>query len=160
MIRLCFRGRHIVRRRALVMAIINRTPDSFYDRGATYAEDRAMGAARRALDDGADILDVGGVKAGPGTPVDTAEEIRRVVPFVARLREEFPGAVISVDTWRSEVAASACEHGADLINDTWAGADPLIGDVVAAHSAGYVCTHTGGATPRTRPHRVQYADVV
>ncbi len=146
--------------RALVMAIVNRTPDSFYDRGATFADDPAMAAVERAVAEGADIVDVGGVKAGPGEDVDPREEIRRVVPFVAGVRARHPDLVISVDTWRHEVGRLACEAGADLLNDTWAGADPRLGEVAAEFGVGMVCSHTGGAAPRTRPHRVRYADVV
>jgi dihydropteroate synthase len=119
-----------------------------------------MAAVRAAIDDGADIVDIGGVKAGPGAEVDTAEEIRRVVPFVAAVRAAHPDVLISVDTWRSQVGALACSEGADILNDTWAGADPLLGEVAAAYGAGIVCSHTGGARPRTRPHRVRYTDVV
>src|SRR3954464_10341540 len=82
----------------LVMAIVNRTPDSFYDRGATYDDAPALAAVARAVEAGADIVDVGGVKAGPGDDVDAAEEIRRVAPFVAAVRERHPGLVVSVDT--------------------------------------------------------------
>ncbi len=152
--------RETVADRALVMAIVNRTPDSFYDRGATFADDPAMAAVERAVAEGADIIDVGGVKAGPGEEVDPREEIRRVVPFVAAVRARHPELVISVDTWRHEVARLACEAGADLLNDTWAGADPRLGEVAAEFGVGMVCSHTGGAAPRTRPHRVRYADVV
>ncbi|MDQ3887037.1 MAG: dihydropteroate synthase [Actinomycetota bacterium] len=142
------------------MAIVNRTPDSFYDRGATFAADAAMTAVDQAVTDGADIVDIGGVKAGPGDEVDTDEEIRRVVPFVAAVRTRHPDLSISVDTWRHEVAGLACEAGADIVNDTWAGADPQLAEVVAEHGRGMVCSHTGGAVPRTRPHRVRYNDVV
>jgi dihydropteroate synthase len=148
------------RDRALVMAIVNRTPDSFYDRGATFGWDLAVAAVDRAVADGADIVDVGGVKAGPGAEVDVAEEIRRVVPFVAEIRARHPALAISVDTWRHEVGRLACAEGADLINDTWAGADPRLAEVAAEFGAGYVCTHTGAARPRTRPHRVAFGDVV
>jgi len=144
----------------LVMAIINRTPDSFFDAGATFGEDAAMDAVRRAVDDGADLVDIGGVKAGVGPEVTEDEEIRRVVPFVARVRARFPDLPISVDTWRSGVAVAACQAGADLINDTWAGADPELGAVAARFGAGIVCSHTGGAAPRTNPYRVAYPDVV
>jgi dihydropteroate synthase len=154
------RGRPLPTDRAAVMAIVNRTPDSFYDAGATFGEGAALDAVRRAVDDGADIVDIGGVKAGVGRDVDVAEETRRVVPFIARVRDLFPDLVISVDTWRSPVAAAACEAGADLINDTWAGADPGLAQVAARFGAGMVCSHTGGAAPRTNPHRVAYADVV
>ena len=125
-------GRPVATDRALVMAIVNRTPDSFYDRGATFTDDAALAAVDRAVAEGADLVDIGGVKAGPGDLVDTAEEIRRVVPFVAAIRERYPDVLISVDTWRSEVARRAVAEGADLINDTWAGADPELVDVAAA----------------------------
>ncbi|MFC4001220.1 dihydropteroate synthase [Prauserella oleivorans] len=148
------------RDRPLVMAIVNRTPDSFYDRGATYGTAEALAAVERAAEAGADIVDIGGVKAGPGAEVDVAEETRRVVPFVAEVRARFPELVISVDTWRHEVGRLACAEGADLLNDTWAGADPKLAEVAAEFGAGYVCSHTGGAVPRTRPHRVSYPDIV
>jgi len=144
----------------VVMAIVNRTPDSFYDRGATFADEAAMDAVERAVDEGAGIVDVGGVKAGPGAEVDEAEEIRRTASFVAGVRARHPNLVISVDTWRAEVARVVCGEGADLVNDAWGGVDPQIAEAAAAHDAGYVCTHAGGAAPRTRPHRVQYADVI
>src|SRR5439155_2479703 len=143
-----------------VMAIVNATPDSFFDRGATFAPDAALRAVDTALAEGADLVDVGGVKAGPGAEVDPAEEIRRTVPLVAAVRARFPDVVISIDTWRSDVARAAVEAGADLINDAWAGADPGVAEVAAATGAGLVCSHAGGVRPRTRPHRVAYADVV
>ncbi len=154
------RGRPLPTDRAAVMAIINRTPDSFFDAGATYDEQAALAAVELAVRDGADIVDVGGVKAGRGSAVGIGEEIRRVVPFIERVRGLYPDLVISVDTWRSAVGAAACEAGADLINDTWAGADPGLAEVAARFGAGMVCSHTGGAAPRTDPHRVSYPDVV
>ena len=138
------------------MAIVNRTPDSFYDRGATFTDEAAKQAAHRVVGEGADIVDVGGVKAGPGSNVDVAEEIARVVPFIEWLRDTFPDQLISVDTWRAEVAKQACAVGANLINDTWGGADPDLAGVAAEFGAGLVCSHTGGALPRTRPFRVNY----
>jgi dihydropteroate synthase len=144
----------------VIMAIVNRTPDSFYDRGATYAAAAALEAVERAVAEGASIVDIGGVKAGPGEDVDAAEEIRRTASFVAAVRDRHPDLVISVDTWRHEVADVACDAGADLVNDAWGGVDPLLVDVAAARGAGYVCTHAGGQQPRTRPHRVAYDDVV
>lgn len=157
---LTVRGRSLRRDRALIMAIINRTPDSFYDRGANFADDAALEAVRRAVAEGADVLDVGGVKAGPGDDVDATEELRRTAGFIGAVREEHPDVVLSIDTWRAEVARRCLEAGADLVNDTWAGADPGLRDVAAEHGAGFVCSHTGGAVPRTRPHRVHYDDVV
>ena len=143
-----------------VMAIVNRTPDSFFDRGATFAPDAALRAVEVAIAEGADLIDIGGVKAGPGSEVDAAEEIRRTVGTIAAVRARFPTVVISIDTWRAEVAREAIAAGADLVNDTWAGADPELAVVAAETGAGLVCSHAGGATPRTRPHRVAYADVV
>lgn len=145
---------------ARIMAIVNRTPDSFYDQGATYAMDAALLRGDAVVAEGADIIDVGGVKAGPGEDVDAAEEIDRVVPLIAKLHERHPEVIISVDTWRASVAEAAIEAGAGLINDTWAGWDPELVAVAGHHCVGYVCSHTGGITPRTRPHRVHFDDVV
>ncbi len=144
----------------VVMAIVNRTPDSFYDRGATFAADKALTAVDRAAAEGAAIVDVGGVKAGPGDEVTPAEEIRRTVGLIAEIKQRHPGLVVSIDTWRAEVAAEAVAAGADLINDTWAGADPARAAVAAAPGAGLVCSHAGGLTPRTRLHRAAFDDVV
>lgn len=143
-----------------LMAIINRTPDSFYDAGATFDFDAALQRLDEDVALGADIVDVGGVKAGYGPPVDAAEELRRTADFVAEARRRHPGLVISIDTWRAEVADALCSLGADLINDTWAGADPELTAVAAAHGAGLVCSHVGGLGPRTDPHRAAYDDVV
>ena len=109
-----------------------------------------------SIEEGADVVDVGGVKAGPGGPVDVDEEITRVVPFIEWLRDTYPDQLISVDTWRSAVAKQACAAGADLINDTWGGHDPALPEVAAEFGVGLVCSHTGGAVPRTRPFRVNY----
>ncbi|MGX1633727.1 dihydropteroate synthase [Streptomyces albidoflavus] len=144
----------------VIMAIVNRTPDSFYDQGATFDDLPALERVDRAVAEGAAIVDIGGVKAGPGDEVDAAEEARRTVGFVARVRERHPDVVISVDTWRHEVGEAVCEAGADVLNDAWGGVDPKLAEVAARHDAGLVCTHAGGARPRTRPHRVAYDDVV
>ncbi|MEU1587260.1 dihydropteroate synthase [Micromonospora sp. NPDC005710] len=153
-------GRTFAPGELVVMAIINRTPDSFFDRGATYAADSALRAVERAVDEGAAIIDIGGVKAGPGADVDVAEEIRRTVDTIAAVRAAFPEVVISIDTWRAEVATEAVAAGADLLNDTWSGADPALVRVAAQTGAGVVCSHAGGLTPRTRPHRAAFTDVV
>lgn len=145
---------------ARVMAIVNRTPDSFYDKGATFAVEAALARADEVIAQGASIIDVGGVKAGPGEAVEAAEEIERVVPVIAGVRRKHPSISISVDTWRAEVAQSAIDAGADLVNDTWAGWDPELMEVAGANRVGYVCSHTGGVTPRSRPHRVHFDDVV
>ncbi|MER5376677.1 MULTISPECIES: dihydropteroate synthase [unclassified Streptomyces] len=144
----------------VIMAIVNRTPDSFYDQGATFLDEPALARVERAVAEGAAIIDVGGVKAGPGEEVSAEEEARRTVGFVAEVRRRFPDVVISVDTWRAEVGEAVCEAGADLLNDAWGGVDPRLAEVAARYGVGLVCTHAGGAEPRTRPHRVTYDDVM
>src|ERR1700710_2008417 len=136
------------------MAIVNRTPDSFYDRGATFGLGAALAAVDRAVAEGAAIVDIGGVKAGPGADVDPAEELRRTAELVAAVRSAHPDLVISVDTWRSEVARVLAGEGADLLNDTWGGVDPALAAVAAEFGTGLLCAHAGGLAPRTRPHRV------
>jgi dihydropteroate synthase len=143
-----------------VMAIVNRTPDSFYDKGATFAFEAALTRVREVVAQGADIVDIGGVKAAPGVEVDVDEEIARTVEFVAAVRAEHPHVIISVDTWRHEVADAVCQVGADLLNDAWGGHDPQLVEVAAQHGAGVVCTHTGGVEPRTRPHRIAYPNLM
>jgi dihydropteroate synthase len=114
----------------------------------------------QVVDGGAEIDDIGGVKAAPGDDVDADEEIRRTVDFVARVRSDFPDLIISVDTWRHEVGRAVCQAGADLLNDAWGGHDPKLAEVAAEYDVALVCTHAGGVAPRTRPHRIFYDDVM
>jgi dihydropteroate synthase len=144
----------------VVMAIVNRTPDSFYDRGATYELDAAVARVGQVVAEGADMVDVGGVKAAPGEYVSPTEEVRRTVDLVAAIRAAHPQLPISIDTWRAEVAREALAAGADVVNDAWGGVDPELAVVAAEAGAGIVCTHAGGLPPRTRPHRVGYPDVM
>jgi dihydropteroate synthase len=144
----------------VVMAVVNRTPDSFFDQGAYLDDAAAMTAVDRAVAEGAALVDLGGVRAGPGEEVSQDEEVRRVVPFVAAVRRRHPTLAISVDTWRAGVGRAACEAGADLLNDAWQGADPGLAVVAAEHGAALVCSHAGGLPPRTDPHRVAYDDVM
>lgn len=144
----------------VIMAIVNRTPDSFYDQGATFRDEPALARVEQAVAEGAAIIDVGGVKAGPGEEVSAGEEVRRTAGFVAEVRRRFPDVIISVDTWRHEVGEAVCEAGADVLNDAWGGVDPRLAEVAARYGAGLVCTHAGGAEPRTRPHRAAYDDVM
>ena len=144
----------------LVMAIVNRTPNSFYQPGVTWDQAAAMDRVHAAVADGADIVDIGGVPARPGDDVDVREEIRRTVSFIAAVREAYPDLVISVDTWRHEVGREACSAGADLLNDSWGGWDTRLVEVAAEFGAGVVCSHAGHLPPRTRPFRVAYPDVV
>lgn len=143
-----------------VMAILNRTPDSFFDRGAHFDLDRALERAEVCVQEGADIIDVGGVPAGWGPHVDAAEETRRVLPVIEAIRSRFPEILVSVDTWRSEVGRQACRAGVDLVNDNWQGVDPQLARVAAEFGAGLVCSHTGSHRPRQDPHRVHYPDVL
>lgn len=141
------------------MAIVNRTPDSFFS-GNRHADlGSAKVAVEQALAEGADIIDVGGVRAGQeGERVDAEEEIARVVPFLEWARAAHPGVVLSLDTWRAPVARAAAGAGLDLVNDTWAGHDPDLVAVAAEIGAGYVVSHTGGLPPRTDPSGVSYGD--
>lgn len=154
-----FRDKVLPERGALVMAIVNRTPDSFFDRGATYGLGEALDRVDQVVDEGAAIVDIGGVKAAPGEDVSPAEELRRVLELVEQVRDRHPSVVLSVDTYRADVADAVCAAGADLVNDAWGAPDPRTARVAAEHGAGLVCTHAGGLPPRTRPHRVAYADV-
>jgi dihydropteroate synthase len=140
------------------MAVINRTPDSFFERDPGFGA--ALEAVGRAVADGADIVDIGGVKAGPGDEVTPAQEIDRVAGLVAAVRQRHPGVVISVDTWRAEVGEVVAQAGADLLNDAWGGVDPGLISVAARYGTGLVCSHAGGLPPRTRPHRPEYRDVM
>ena len=144
--------------RAVVMGILNRTPDSFYDQGAYYEFDDFLRKAEQLVADGADFLDVGGVKAGPGDEVTEAEELERVVPAVEALRSRFD-LPLSVDTWRASVAKACFEAGAVVGNDISGFADPEYLDVCAAAGASVVATHIRLA-PRVPDPDPQYDDVV
>lgn len=147
-------------RRVLVMGIVNRTQDSFFDEGRTWQLEQAVSAGLRAAEEGADIVDVGGVKFAPGDPLDPAEEAARVVPVIERLRRELPGEVLlSVDTFHASVARAALEVGADLINDTTGLSDPRMAEEVARAGASLVLTHSV-AEPRRPFPRPRYEDVV
>lgn len=145
-------------RQVAVMAIINRTPDSFFDKGATFSLHAALEASQRAVQAGADWLDIGGVKAGDGPEVSAEEELDRVGPLVEAIRARHD-VVLSIDTFRPEVARAVIGLGADVLNDTSGLADPAMARVAAATGAGLVVMHTGGP-PRSRPHRSAYHDVV
>lgn len=137
-----------------IMAVINRTTDSFYESAATH--DEAIAAVEAAATVGAHIVDIGGVRAGRGREISVSEEIDRVCPTIEAVASSHPHMLISVDTWRHEVAEAACRAGAGLLNDTWAGVDPKLAEVAARHDVGIVCSHTGGLDPRTDAHRNRY----
>jgi dihydropteroate synthase len=129
-----------IRHRALVMGILNRTPDSFFDQGSYYDFDAFLAKAEQLVADGADFLDVGGVKAGPGPEVGVAEELERVVPAIEAIRQRFD-VPISVDTWRAEVLREALGAGAVVGNDISGFEDPDYLAVAAAAGASVVATH-------------------
>ncbi len=147
-----------VTHRAVVMGILNRTPDSFYDQGAYYAFDDFLRKAEQLVVDGADFLDVGGVKAGPGEEVTEAEELERVVPAVEALHARFD-LPLSVDTWRARVANACFDAGAVVGNDISGFADPDYLPVCAAAGASVVATHIRLA-PRVPDPEPVYDDLV
>jgi dihydropteroate synthase len=144
--------------RAVVMGILNRTPDSFYDQGSYFEFEDFLRKAEQLVADGADFLDVGGVKAGPGEDVGEQEELDRVVPAIEALRSRFD-LPLSVDTWRASVAKSCFEAGACIGNDISGFADPEYLDVCSAAGASVVATHIRLA-PRVPDPDPQYDDVV
>jgi len=155
---LVLRGKRFEPASPAVMAIINRTRDSFFSGNRHSDLDSAKSAFVDAVRLGADLVDVGGVRAGQeGEVVDADEEIRRVVPFLEWARTEHPDVILSLDTWRSEVAREA-DGVVDLVNDTWAGHDRDLVHVASSIGAGYVISHTGGLPPRTDPVGVTYGD--
>jgi dihydropteroate synthase len=149
---------HDLTSRTLVMGILNRTPDSFYDQGETFALDAFLRRADAMVADGADILDVGGVKAGPGPEVTEDEELERVVEPIAELRARFDIA-ISCDTWRSAVLDAACDAGAVVGNDISGFGDPDYVRVAAKHGASVVATHIR-LRPRVADPDPRYDDLV
>lgn len=145
--------------RLLVMGIVNRTPDSFFDQGLTYDLPAAVAAGIAAAADGADIIDVGGVKFAPGDPLPVDQEIDRVIPVVDALRAQLPEVLLSVDTFHADVAAAAIGVGADIINDTTGLSDPRMAEVVARGGASVILCHSL-ARPREPYRYPQYEDVV
>lgn len=129
-----------IRYRALVMGILNRTPDSFFDQGGYYDFDAFVAKAEQLVTEGADFLDVGGVKAGPGPEVDEAEEMERVIPAIEALHARFD-VPISVDTWRASVLREALAAGAVVGNDISGFADPDYLKIAADAGASVVATH-------------------
>lgn len=144
-------------RQVAVMAIINRTPDSFHDRGRTFELSKAITAVENAIVHEADWIDIGGVPFSPGPEVTEAEEIDRVIPVVEATRER-TDAVISVETYRPEVARAALAAGADVLNNVTGLHDLALADVVAEASAHLIITHSLAAPRRPFP-RPTYDDV-
>lgn len=144
--------------RIAVMAVINRTPDSFFDAGSTFGLDDAVAAAMRAVDAGADWVDIGGVPFSPGPELPWQEEAERIVPVIQQVRQRST-VIISADTFHPQVAQAAINAGADVINDTTGFSYPELARVVAANNVHVVITHSL-AEPRTIYPRPHYEDVV
>lgn len=147
-------------RQVAVMAVVNRTPDSFYDQGATYALDKAVAAVGQAVSEGADWVDIGGVKFSPNDGEVLADvEAERVLPVIEAAARQHPHVVISVDTFRADVAEAALDAGAHIINDTTGLHDPALADLVAARPHTQLIITHSVAKPRTHFPQPQYADI-
>jgi dihydropteroate synthase len=145
-------------RRPLVVGILNRTPDSFFDRGRYFGMEAALRRAEEMIEQGADVVEVGGVKAGPGPEVSVEEEIDRVVPAIRAIKERL-GVIVAVDTFRSEVLSEALDAGAEIANDISGFSDPDYLKVAARHGAAVVATHIRLA-PRLPDPEPVYEDVI
>lgn len=145
----------------VVMGIINTTPDSFYKGSLANAEHEILSMAKKMVDEGAAILDIGGQSTRPGSKrVDINEEMKRVIPAIKMIRSSLPGIIISIDTYQSEVAKAAVDAGADIINDISAGGmDKTMIKTVAALKIPYICMHMQG-TPETMHKDPVYTNVV
>jgi dihydropteroate synthase len=140
-----------------VMGIVNVTPDSFYDGGATATAERAVRRALELVGHGAHVIDIGGMTARPGVVLDAAQEIARVLPVIEGIRAAGCQAVISVDTYRAEVAGAALDSGADLINDHTGLSDGDLAACVAERDGGLVVTHLGLAPKQVQGGRYDIA---
>jgi dihydropteroate synthase len=159
------RGRALTLDRPIILGIVNVTPDSFSDGGKFFSEGAAVERGSRLLEEGADILDVGGESTRPqgATPVDATEERRRVLPVVRALRRHFPQAILSLDTVKAEVAAAALDEGVDIVNDVSAfRLDAAMAGVCAREGAGVILMHSRGdvSDMATYAHAQYGADVV
>lgn len=154
------KGKLVSVARPLVMGILNITPDSFYDGGRYKSADEALARASQMIEEGADIIDLGGVSTRPGAgEVSTDQEIDRIVPVLKAILAEHPDTIVSVDTFRSEVARVAIHEGAAIINDISGGTmDPLMFETVASLRVPYILTHLQG-TPSNMQHDPQYQNV-
>ena len=144
-----------------IAAILNVTPDSFYDGGQLKNHDQLLNRVQEHIDQGADIIDIGGYSTRPGAAeVSVEEELSRVIPVVELLQEHFPNTPLSIDTFRSEVALQSLEKGAAMINDvTGSQADPKLLDVVASFQVPYIGMHMRG-NPQTMNTLTDYEDIV
>ena len=145
----------------MVMGVLNLTPDSFYDGGRYDTVGKIISHTKKMLDEGASIIDIGGYSSRPGAfHIETSEEIRRVVPIISTLVNEFDNILISVDTFRSEVARAAIEAGACMVNDISGGTlDSNMWKTIASFQVPYVVMHMRG-TPRDMQEQTNYEDLL
>jgi len=157
--KLCLREKELIFNKTYVMGILNVTPDSFYDGGKFFSFDAAINHAKKIINDGADIIDVGGESTRPGSKRVTAdEEVNRIIPVIDAIRKYNNEILISVDTYKSEVAKEAIEHGADIVNDISGGMfDENILKIVAKYNAGFVIMHIQG-TPESMQINPVYSE--
>jgi len=143
-----------------VMGILNLTPDSFYDGGQFASLSTALIQVEKMIADGADIIDIGGYSSRPNaTLVSTAEELARILPVIKAIKQSFPDALLSIDTFRAEVAHAALSEGFAWVNDITAGSDPLMFQKVASFKVPYVMMHMRG-TPQTMTTLTQYTNLL
>ncbi len=145
-----------------IVAILNVTPDSYFDGGRFSSVDTLVRHAEDCLNNGADILEIGGESTGPGSKDVTADqELQRIIPAIQAIRKKLPQAWIAVDTWKAAVAKKALDAGADMINDITAGrGDPAMFPLIAAAGCPYVLMYSKDSGPRTTVDPKQYADVI
>lgn len=143
------------------MGIVNATPDSFYDGGVNNSLEKALTQTKNHLDEGADIIDVGGYSSRPGAhEVSEKEELNRVIPLIKAIIKSFPDTIISIDTFRSKVANQALKAGASIINDISSGEmDKNMFTIVSKHNVPYIMMHMKGA-PETMQNNPIYKDIM
>lgn len=157
-----FRGRHLpTGSRTYIAGILNVTPDSFSDGSQFFSKDKAIGRAIQMLENGADLIDIGGESTRPGAEaVPAGEELGRIIPVIEGLKKKCPTAIVSVDTYKSEVADTALKAGADIINDVSGLQNSHdMPEIVAKHNAGLVIMHMRGS-PETMQSLTDYGDLV
>ncbi|MBA3648100.1 MAG: dihydropteroate synthase [Chitinophagales bacterium] len=144
-----------------IMGIINVTPDSFYDGGFINNEKELLLLSEKMLNEGASILDIGGISTRPGADsISIEEELNRVISSISLIKKQFPGVIISIDTYRSKVAEEAIIHGASMVNDISAGSfDANLFETVARYKVPYILMHMQG-TPQSMQEQPHYEDVV
>lgn len=151
--------------RTLIMGVLNTTPDSFSDGGEFLTAENALKQAERMVEDGADIIDVGGESTRPSTfsthsPLDSSVEMERILPVIAQISARFPSTPISVDTYKADVAAAAIEAGANMVNDISAMRyDPIMLPLVVKYNLPVCLMHTPGL-PTSIPEKPIYTNVV